>query len=122
LIGLFWSLLEKEQLVLLEEPELSLHPEIVRNLSQMLYRVQKISHNQIFISTHSPDLLMDLGIEPAEVALLVPRSEETEVRLAAQIQEIALLMKNGLSAAEAAVPYAAPRNVNQLSFDSFWES
>lgn len=37
--------------MLLEEPELSLHPEIVRVLPQMLARVQRRSGRQVFVST-----------------------------------------------------------------------
>ena len=40
LIALIWSLLEKESLLLLEEPELSLHQGVVEKLSSLLYRAQ----------------------------------------------------------------------------------
>ncbi|MDZ7359072.1 MAG: AAA family ATPase, partial [candidate division KSB1 bacterium] len=39
LIGLFWVLLESDSLLLLEEPELSLHPEIVKKLPASIYRL-----------------------------------------------------------------------------------
>ena len=41
LMGLLWAAMDKGGPLLLEEPELSLHPEIVRVLPQMLARVQR---------------------------------------------------------------------------------
>jgi predicted ATPase len=50
LMGLLWVALDKDGPLLLEEPELSLHPEIVRVLPQMLARVQRRTGRQIFLS------------------------------------------------------------------------
>ena len=63
-MGLLWSIMEKQGPLLLEEPELSLHPEIVRALPQMFARVQGRTGRQVFLSTHSSDLLRDEGIGP----------------------------------------------------------
>ena len=52
-MGLLWAAMDKGGPLLLEEPELSLHPEIVRVLPQMLARVQRRNGRQIFVSTHS---------------------------------------------------------------------
>lgn len=41
LIGLFWSLLETDTLLLLEEPELSLHAGIVQKLAGLIARLQQ---------------------------------------------------------------------------------
>jgi predicted ATPase len=54
LMGLLWATMESDAPLLLEEPELSLHSEIVRILPQMFARVQRRTGRQIFISTHSP--------------------------------------------------------------------
>jgi hypothetical protein len=53
LIGLFWSLLEGDSPVLLEEPELSLHSAIVSRLPALLFRLQRKRKRQVFVSTHS---------------------------------------------------------------------
>jgi len=82
LMGLLWVALDREGPLLLEEPELSLHPEIVRVLPQMLARVQRRTGRQIFLSTHSPELLRDEGIGLDEVLLLRPGTEGTEVSVA----------------------------------------
>jgi predicted ATPase len=108
-------MLEKGGPLLLEEPELSLHPEIVRVLPQMFARVQRRTGRQIFLSTHSPDLLRDDGIGLDEVLLLIPGNEGTQVKTAASVQEIRDLLEGGLSLADAVIPKTRPEQAEQLS-------
>jgi len=115
LMGLLWVAMDKEGPLLLEEPELSLHPEIVRVLPQMLARVQRRTGRQIFLSTHSPDLLRDDGIGLDEVLLLVPGKEGTEVEAAASQQDVRELLDGGLSLADAVIPKTRPERGAQLS-------
>jgi predicted ATPase len=115
LLGILWVAMEKGGPLLLEEPELSLHPEIVRVLPQMLARVQRRTGRQIFLSTHSPDLLRDDGIGLDEVLLLVPGTEGTEVNTAASQQDIRALLDGGLSLADAVIPKTRPERVAQLA-------
>jgi len=115
LMGLLWVAMEKEGPLLLEEPELSLHPEIVRVLPQMLARVQRHTGRQIFLSTHSPDLLRDEGIGLDEVLLLVPGTEGTEVKTAASQEDIRALLEGGLPLAEAVIPKTRPEQASQLA-------
>lgn len=83
LIGLLWTLLEGDSLLLLEEPELSLHSKIVSKLPSLIWRLQRAKHRQVLVSSHSAELFSDRGIKPTEVALLRPRgSEGTVVELA----------------------------------------
>jgi predicted ATPase len=79
LIGLLWSLLEGDSMLLLEEPELSLNSGIIRKLPALMYRIQRQKKRQIMISTHSSDLLSDAGIGGEEVLLLTPSEEGTKV-------------------------------------------
>jgi len=115
LMGLLWAVLEKGGPLLLEEPELSLHPEVVRVLPQMLARVQRRTGRQIFLSTHSPDLLRDEGIGLDEVLLLLPGREGTEVHTAASHQDIGPLLTGGQSLADAVIPKTRPEQVVQLT-------
>ena len=62
LLALLWILLEGDSLLLLEEPELSLHSEIVRKLPRLIHRIQGRRTRQVVISTHSADLMDDPGI------------------------------------------------------------
>ena len=115
LMGLLWAAMDKGGPLLLEEPELSLHPEVVRVLPQMLARVQRRSGRQVFVSTHSPDLLRDEGIGLDEAMLLVPGAEGTEVVPAGSNLEVRKLLEGGLSLAEIAIPRTRPRNAAQLA-------
>jgi predicted ATPase len=118
LMGLLWSLLEGSGPLLLEEPELSLHPEIVRYIPQMMLRVQrgrKRAARQILLSTHSSDLLRDEGIAADEVLLFVPSQEGSVVQVGADIAEVRQLLEAGLTAAEVVIPRTQPANAVQLS-------
>jgi predicted ATPase len=115
LMGLLWVTMDKEGPLLLEEPELSLHPEIVRVLPQMLARVQRPTGRQILLSTHSPDILRDDGIGLDEVLLLVPGSEGTEVTTADSHRDIRDLLDGGLSLADVVIPRTRPARAGQLA-------
>lgn len=115
LMGLLWAAMEGNGPLLLEEPELSLHSEIVRVLPQMFARVQRLTGRQIFVSTHSSDLLRDDGIGLDEVLLFIPGAEGTSVTTAANQQDIQLLLQGGLSLADIVVPKTRPEKVHQLT-------
>ena len=115
LIGLLWSLLESNSLLLLEEPELSLNAGITAKLPSLIYRLQKAKKRQVMLSTHSSDLLSDGGIGGEEVLLMTPTAEGTKVEVASSIQEISSLLDGGLTIADAALPRATPSQVEQLS-------
>lgn len=115
LIGLLWSLLESDSLLLLEEPELSLNAGITAKLPSLIYRLQKAKKRQVMLSTHSADLLSDEGIGGEEVLLMTPTAEGTKVEIASSIQEISSLLDGGLTIADAALPRATPPQVDQLS-------
>jgi predicted ATPase len=114
LIGLLWSLLETDSLLLLEEPELSLNSGIVKRLPAIISRMQRKRKRQVIISTHSADMLMDRGIGGEETLLLTPGPEGTSVREAASSPEIRCLLESGLSVAEAALPQTEPASFRQL--------
>ncbi|MBK8179674.1 MAG: AAA family ATPase [Planctomycetes bacterium] len=114
LLGLLWALLDGTGPLLLEEPELSLHPEVIRHLPQMFSRMQRTSGRQIVVSTHSPDLLVDPGIGLDEVLLLQPGENGTVVRSTQDFEDIANLVVNGVPLPEAILPHTRPENVSQL--------
>lgn len=109
LIGLFWSLLDGEALLLLEEPELSLNTSVVSNLAPLISKLQRHRGRQVILSTHSADLLSDKGIEGEEVLILRPEKEGTQVFPASSKREIRDLLEGGLSIADAVLPHAAPQ-------------
>src|SRR3990172_2039478 len=66
LLGLLWTVYEGSGLLFLEEPEISLHPEIVRRLPTIFYRINRSRKEprQLVISTHSEEMLSDKNIAP----------------------------------------------------------
>jgi predicted ATPase len=116
LFGFLWALLEGDGPLLLEEPELSLHPGVVRHLAA-LARIE--SSRQTIISTHSLDLLSDEGIAPEEVLLLEPTPEGTAITLASDDAQIRALLEGGLSIADAVLPGTAPaRSIDMMRVGS----
>ena len=116
LVGLLWAVLDGSGPLLLEEPELSLHPDVVQFIPQMFAHVQSSTGRQVILSTHSNDLLRDTGIGLDEVLLLRPGAEGTIVEPAAQRTEIGILLNGGVPLAEAVLPYTRPSHVEQLAF------
>jgi predicted ATPase len=114
LIGLLWALLHGNGPLLLEEPELSLHPSFVRHLPEMMWRIRKPTIRQVFLSTHSSDLLRDEDITADEVLLFIPKPKGVDVMAGADIPEFQHLLEAGLSAAEAIIPHTRPPDTVQL--------
>ena len=114
LLGFLWSILDGSGPLLLEEPELSLHPEVVRHLPQLIARSQR-GGRQVIMSTHSADLLQDRGIGMDEVLLLTPAGEGTKVQSAGSNLQIQQLLSAGLSMADAAIPYTRPEKSELLA-------
>jgi predicted ATPase len=115
LIGLLWSLLESDSLLLLEEPELSLNAAIVAQLAPLVHRLQKARKRQVIVSTHSADLLSDPGIDARELIVLSPVAEGTDVKSASDISDVRALLEAGLPAGEAVLPKTRPETVGQLA-------
>ena len=119
LLTLLWSMFSAEGPLLLEEPELSLHEGIIKQLPSVfarLDRVRKKAVRQIFITTHSEAMLSDPGIGANEVLCLEPGSEGTVIRIADE-QDVRLI-EEGLSAAEVFLPKTLPGAIEQLSLFS----
>jgi|HubBroStandDraft_2_1064218.scaffolds.fasta_scaffold12647_2 predicted ATPase len=116
LVGILWSLLNGKGPVLFEEPELSLHPAVVRYIPQVLARVKNQTSRQIFLSTHSAELLEDKGIGLDEVIVLAPQEEGTLAKVASGLKNVRALLRGGGSMAEAVLPITRPNTVEQLGF------
>lgn len=97
LIGLFWSLLSGDSLLLLEEPELSLNAAVVERLAPLLSRMQGRRRRQVLVSSHSVDLLSDPGIEPESVLVLTPSNQGTTVQPVSSLEGVREALAAGLS-------------------------
>ncbi|HDV6332130.1 TPA: AAA family ATPase [Klebsiella michiganensis] len=118
LLGLFWSLLDGNSLLLLEEPELSLNDAIVKEIPVILQKIQKDKKRkrQLIISTHSEVLLSNLGIDARGILVLEPGVEGTKVRQINTEEQNAI--ECGLSIAEVVLPKTRPEKAEQLGL---WE-
>ena len=114
MIGLFWSLLEGDSLLLFEEPELSLNDRIVAQLASQLWKLQASKGRQVILTTHSYALLSDRGIPPEEVVLLRPTKEGTEAVLASDVSGVNEMMREDMSVGEAVLPHATPQHAVEL--------
>lgn len=113
LIGFLWSIQESSGPLLLEEPELSLHPAIVRRLAPFIHRAQTAAKGrQVILTTHSDDLLADPGIAPEEVIMIQPAREGSEVIAGGTQEDIVRLMQEGIPASEAVLPKTEMRQVS----------
>lgn len=119
LVGLLWSILEARELLLLEEPEISLHYSIVGRLPALMYRMNQTRKGrriQTIVSTHSADLLAGDGITGDEILMFLPSQEKTEVRCAANIPDVEKLLEGGLAPYEVVLDRTAPPHVQEFDF------
>ena len=114
LIGLMWSLLEKRQLLLMEEPEVSLNSEIVKFIPEIIENTLKGARNQkqIIISTHSPSLLSN-NIDGNNIILFTASENGTTARTPTDDELDA--MRAGFSAAEIMLPHTTPANISKIA-------
>jgi predicted ATPase len=116
LLGLLWSVLDGRGPLLLEEPELSLHPAVVRHIPTLFANVQSSGvGRQILVSTHSRELVADEGIGLDEVLILEPGPEGTSVQLASTFDDLVDLVTGGVPLSDVLVPRTSPEGVEQLA-------
>ena len=115
LLGLLWAVLDGSGPLLLEEPELSLHPDVVRFLPQIFARMQRRTGRQVLVSSHSADLLRDEGIGLDEVLLLKPGAEGTRVEVAKDLAHAKTLVEGGVPLPDVLIPETRPPNPQQLA-------
>lgn len=116
-IGLLWSLLDVRRNggpVLLEEPELSLHTSVVRQLPSIFSRIRAAGGPQVLLTTHSTQVLEDPGLGVDEVVILKPGNEGTEAEPASAVRDVRRLLNAGLGLAEILYPRTEPDAVREL--------
>jgi len=116
LISLLWLLQEPgESPLLLEEPELSLNEEIVRQLPVIISRIknQGRSKKQVFITTHSYALLSNPGINRDGVVIISPSMDGSSIRKTNDSESRAI--KAGLSVGEVVLPSVQKLQYEQLN-------
>lgn len=120
LIGIIWAILDGDGILLLEEPELYLHSEIVKQLPMFIAKAQKTQKGkvrQVFISSHSYELLNTDTISAEEIIMLNQGKEDTFIELANNVPSVNQKIDSGFTPAEAVIPHVAPKGIieGQLS-------
>lgn len=117
LIGFLFALLDSKGIILLEEPETNLHSAIVAQMPEFISKLQrsKKETRQVFVTTHSYDILSSDGIGSDEVVLLKPSREGTEVVNVDNLQDVNAELKAGFSMADAILPHTRPDAIDSLS-------
>ena len=113
LLGLLWALQEGDGLLLLEEPELSLNDAITEHIPLIIDRVlrKRKSSRQVLISTHSDNLIAEVG-DPQAVLLLEPSRNGSIIRTPNEVETKA--MAHGLNPAEVLLPKTRPEQIDQM--------
>jgi predicted ATPase len=117
LFGLLWTLLEANGPLLMEEPELSLHSAIVGHLPDLMENVlrkKKGDRPQLFISTHSEEMLLNKSIGGEEVLRLEVGSEGTVIKNEPETEGERRLLAEGFSVGEVLIRKSDPPNIQQL--------
>lgn len=97
LIGLLWSMLSIDGLLLLEEPELSLNSEIVKQIPGMIsYVHDRRMNTQVILTTHTLDMVDDEGIALEETFQVVPGDKGSTLESMAHDKPSVDLFKNKL--------------------------
>ena len=99
LIGFLFALIDSNGVLLLEEPEINLHPGIVAQFPEFIAKIQRVKKGgrQVFITTHSYDILSNEGIAPEEVLLLTNSPEGTEVEVLSNVEKAKNILAAGFS-------------------------
>jgi predicted ATPase len=119
LFGLLWSLFEGDGILLMEEPELSLHKEVVRQLPAMIEKINRFRkvRRQVIISTFSEEMLDNGAIGGEEVVRLEPSPDGTKLVSPLDSEEEREQLKNGLTIADVVLPKTAPMNLQGMLFE-----
>jgi predicted ATPase len=115
LIGLLWAIESGTSPLILEEPELSLHRDVIRQLPRLLAQASTRSGRQVLVSTHAEEMLSDRGIDPAEVFLLEPSEYETKVVLGSEKSELVEAAKAKVPLGRLVTAITRPKDIEQLS-------
>jgi predicted ATPase len=116
LIGFLWSITERGGPLLLEEPELSLHDQVVAQLPAMIARAQRLSGRQVIASTHSQMILDAPGVGLDEVLQVMPGKNGSTIASAGADPVVReQVTKAGWPLGQAVLPLTAPPDINRLA-------
>jgi predicted ATPase len=106
MIAMLWTLLSSNSMILLEEPELSLHTRVVAQIPDLIFKTRqfrKKAGGQILISTHSEAMLSSKSIE-GDFLILKPGEAGEATSIEHPTDEDIKAMQSGLSPADVLLP------------------
>jgi predicted ATPase len=116
LIGFLWSITEPGGPLLLEEPELSLHDQVVAQLPAMIAKAQKLSGRQVIATTHSEPMLNAPGIGLGEVLRIdVTENGSTIATVGDDPVVREQVSEAGWPIGQAVLPLTAPTDIHRLA-------
>ena len=116
LLGLLWSIYEKSSkssVLLIEEPEISLHTEIINYLPRLLHQIQRNKKVQIFLTTHSPEMLRE-PIKAENVFGIYFEDKGSKIQSIKNWKDFEIFEKSGFSLSETAGEIIKKTFKNQL--------
>ena len=124
LLGLLWTLAstpaEKSSVLLLEEPELSLHAELVSELPDVLAEARKNVKGQvqIILSSHAAEVVDDDTVGLDEVLVLIPGKDGTKGSLLSDREDIEEYVDIDLPFSEIISVIMSPEGTPSLGYRS----
>jgi predicted ATPase len=116
LIGFLWSITERGGPLLLEEPELSLHDQVVAQLPAMIARAQRLSGRQVIASTHSQMILDAPGVGLDEVLWVKSGKNGSTIAKTGDDPIVRdQVVKAGWPIGQAVLPLTAPPDIQRLA-------
>lgn len=106
MIAFLWTLLDNRSVILLEEPELSLHRDIVEKIPELIQRAKKSrkkAEGQIFISTHS-DAILSSPVIRGQYLMLKPSDNGEGTKIEPPNEQEELALDAGISPADILLP------------------
>jgi len=122
LVGVLWAIDTGTTPLLLEEPELSLHRDVVRQLPRLFGQAAARTGRQIIVSTHAEEMFSDTGIDSSEVILLEPSEHETKVVPGTQKAEIQAAVENRIPLGPIITGLTKPPEIERLAMPPGAES
>ena len=115
LIGFLFAMLDGNGIILLEEPEINLNSGIVEQMPEFIASIQRGRKRQIFVTTHSYEMLSNKGINMSEVLVLDTSNEGTVVKAVSDFPTLKSIINAGFSVGDAVIPYVKPHTVSQMN-------
>ena len=115
LLGFLFAMLNGTAPLIVEEPELSLHREVVRQIPRLMAAASVARARQVMISTHAEEALSDTGIDPAEILILTPTDDETLVEVGSSDRYLVESARKRVPLGPLVVARTRPTDIEQLS-------